>query len=58
MENVENVENVNVCEVCGKETENTIRVKIELVVYNVCKECAKDNGYDEYDGSDYASDWN
>ena len=51
-----------VCELCGKETTALIRVKIDDdgggTIYNVCAECAEKNGYTEYDGSDYASDWN
>jgi len=51
------------CELCGKKTNETIRVKIEEFgvyhpVRNICKECVDKNGYKEYDGSDFMSDWN
>ncbi len=55
---LEDEKNENICELCGKETTDTIRVKIEDFVYNVCKDCVEKNGYSEYDGSDVYSDWN
>ena len=53
----------SLCELCGKETNDTIRVKIEEQgvynpVRNICAECVKQNGYVKYDGSDWGSDWN
>ena len=53
-----------VCAICGKKvkSEDLIPVKIEVkgvgIVYDVCLDCVKANNYTEYDGSDWASDWN
>ncbi len=52
-----------VCELCGKKTADTIRVKIEEQgvyhpVRNICQECVEKNGYTEYTGDDFISDWN
>lgn len=56
---------MKLCTVCEKEVDENqiIRVKIYGnssygTVYDVCKECAEKNGYEEYDGSDFMSDWN
>ena len=53
-----NINVVKVCEVCGAEAENLVRVKIENVVYNICKDCVEKYNYTEYTGDDVLSDWN
>ena len=55
---LENEDKNTVCEVCGKESKVLVPVKIDDIVYDVCPECVKKNNYTEYDGSDWASDWN
>ena len=47
-----------VCGLCGKESEVLVRVKIDNTIYDVCPKCVKKYNYTEYDGSDWASDWN
>ena len=52
-----------VCEICNKKEVKTTRCKIPNPkgyepVLNVCDACMKKNNLTEYDGSDWASDWN
>ena len=52
----------SVCVICDKETNDLVRCKLPNVegyesIYLVCKVCMVKNGYEVYDGSDWASDW-
>jgi len=46
------------CDLCGKETDELFEVKIDGVIYHICKECLEKGNYKVYDGKDWASDWN
>lgn len=46
------------CDICKKLVDDVIEVKIDNEVLDVCRVCADAKGYKEYDGEDYASDWN
>lgn len=46
------------CDLCGKKTDELFEVKIDGVIYHICKECLEKGNYKVYDGKDWASDWN
>lgn len=55
---VEKNVNRGYCDICGKLVDDIIEVKVDGKILNVCTFCAEAKGYEEYDGSDYGSDWN